>query len=115
MTTETPGRRSYWDGRSAAYLGHYGDGGGACYWAVMAVGPDGDTWPWIRSAVRGEPGCACPRCAPHERLGPLPHRYTAQLAPVAPVARCGRPRTDGKPCRAWVATPGDACWWHRRR
>jgi hypothetical protein len=29
------------------------------------------------------------------------------------LARCGRPRTDGRPCRTRVTDPGDACMWHQ--
>lgn len=89
----------------AAYLGHR-------LWAATACHPDGSTWPWALTDDRDAPaGCCCPRCAPHDQAGPLPPRYTARLASVAP--RCGRPRADGQPCRAWVATPGAACRWHR--
>jgi plasmid stabilization system protein ParE len=27
--------------------------------------------------------------------------------------RCGRPRSNGRPCRCTVARPGDACLFHR--
>ena len=64
-------------------------------------------------------GDACPRCAPHEQLGPLPRtvharviRVTSGLPALPP--RCGRPTSaDGHPpCRMRVAEPGDACRWH---
>lgn len=34
---------------------------------------------------------------------------------AAVIARCGRPTRSGRPCRAMVAAPGDACAHHRQR
>lgn len=48
----------------------------------------------------------------HELTGPLPPDITARVTSPA-VPRCGRPRTDGAPCRSLVGAPGDVCAWHR--
>lgn len=75
-----------------------------------AVATDGTAWPWLVSPAGddADQGCHCRNCAPHDQLGTLPERYR-------PVARCRRPRRDGKPCRTPVARPGVACANHRDR
>lgn len=88
------------------------------YAATVCITPDGGRVLWLL-ANRGhikdgdEFGCSCQRCAPHEHPDrPIPPRMTAALdRPTQP--RCGRPRTDGQPCRTLVARDGLACHWHR--
>lgn len=72
--------------------------------AVEAIDPDGSVSLWLFDPAAGDDdpaGCGCPSCAPHEQLG----------RPVPP-ARCGRPRTDGRPCLAPVARAGEPCSHH---
>lgn len=50
--------------------------------------------------------------APHEQDGPLPDEWRQRVH--GPMAfRCGRRRSDGKPCRTQVRHHGDPCAWHR--
>jgi hypothetical protein len=75
------------------------------------IGPDGEAWPLIAddrligSTPRPDPA----DLAPHEQLGPAGADAVWELM----VIRCGRPRSDGRPCRAVVRKRGDACWQHR--
>lgn len=53
---------------------------------------------------------------PHEQQGPLPEHWRHRVDQVFARRnwpRCGRPRKDGRPCRAPVARHGQHCSWHR--
>lgn len=94
------------DERTALDLGN----GWRAAWCVNA---DGTRTPWLvrrLCSAREDPavhGCADACCAPHERQGPPPERFTVRLD------RCGRPCRDGLPCRRRVSG-GGPCWQHRR-
>ena len=85
------------------------DGG---YLLAWCVGPDGSRQPWVISPAgdAAEHGCSCSECCPHEQFGPMPTSILRR-AHSYPF-RCGRPRSDGKPCRMIVRRAGDACDWH---
>lgn len=93
------------------------DVGGGHRSAFVAVTADGRDVLWLVDHDHADDsddadyGCACQRCAPHERTGPLPAHVRGLVARAKP--RCGRPRADGRPCRNVVATCGDACHHHR--
>ena len=82
------------------------------YQAVEAVTPTGDRTLWLMAPLcrsceeTTQHGDASARSAPHDQEGQLPARFR----PKPP--RCGRPRSNGKPCRQWVDAEGDACTWH---
>lgn len=50
---------------------------------------------------------------PHEKPGELPQTIRERIR--GDRARCGRPRADGKPCRAPAPEPGRGCYWHQDR
>lgn len=52
------------------------------------------------------------RWPPHELQGRMSQSWRSRIA-AAPV-RCSRPTRNGRPCRAIVAEPGDACVHHRQ-
>jgi hypothetical protein len=79
---------------------------------VELVDDNGDRWPWISPhhvPASGVDGCACHECAPHEQTGPMGAWHVADLM----AARCGRPRSNGRPCRSRVRERGEPCYWHR--
>ena len=47
----------------------------------------------------------------HERLGPVPVQWQRRIRQAQ--LRCGRPRSDGQPCRTPVARAGHSCANHR--
>lgn len=49
----------------------------------------------------------------HDELGPLPVEWRERIR-TAPIM-CGRPCSDGHPCRISVSRPGHACGWHRKQ
>lgn len=77
------------------------------------VQPDGSVTFWVLHARSDTYGCACARCVPHERTGPLPLELRDRLGLVH---RCGAPtRSTGLPCRSHVPGPGATCTVHQRQ
>ncbi|MEZ7240782.1 hypothetical protein ACWEQV_12600 [Rhodococcus aetherivorans] len=81
--------------------------------ASVCITPRGDASLWLVAHHDDGIGCACLDCAPHEHPSrPMPTRILAALD-ARTTLRCGRPRTDGQPCRTVVARRGATCRWHR--
>jgi hypothetical protein len=89
------------------------DVGAPDYVATVTVDRNGNETFWLaRKDLLGRPdadhGNENP---PHEKLGRLPPLIRDRI--WGDSLRCGRPTAAGKPCRTQVASPGEACYWHR--
>src|SRR5262245_13569110 len=87
------------------------DVGAPGYIATVAVAPDGGESLWLadtelldHDADLGNPNQR------HEKLGRLPQPIRDRI--WGDALRCGRPRSNGQPCRQRVAEPGHACSDH---
>lgn len=69
------------------------------YWLILTAGLD---------AAGTDHGATRP--PRHEGTKSLPHDLRDLFA-----HRCGRPRTDGQPCRQIVRHRDDACPWHQQQ
>ena len=91
------------------------DVGAPGYYVAICVNSKGEEWPWL--VCSAELLAAEQRLGKsyqlHELHGPLPDEYTDRLRRIR--FTCGRTTQAGRPCRARVGTPGDACGWHRDR
>jgi len=75
------------------------------------VDRDGTITFWLLGDHKGRHGCACRRCASHERTGPLPADLRDRLGLRH---RCGAAtRSTGQPCRSLVSERGLACAAHQ--
>jgi hypothetical protein len=81
--------------------------------AAVCVTEDGETVLWLVSAT--ELGADQPRAGnpnqPHEKLGRLPQSVRDRI--WGDSLRCGRPRSNGQPCRTRVNEPGQVCSFHQ--
>ena len=84
---------------------------------AWCVDPRGHAHPWLLDhAHHGRPGCACRRCAPHERPGhPIPAHMQQRLDALTSRRRCGRPTRTGRPCRQPVHPDATGCHHHQRQ
>jgi hypothetical protein len=82
------------------------------YVAAVCVDVDGADRLWLVSETELEAEYA--RCGradqPHEKLGRLPHAVRERI--WGDTLRCGRPRSNGQPCRQRVKEPGQTCAAH---
>ena len=78
-------------------------------WRIFtAIRPDGTDAYWlVANDAEGQTTVTTPD---HEQTGPLPARIREGIR----LHRCGAPRADGHPCRAYVSHHGDRCHWHAR-
>lgn len=80
---------------------------------AWGVAPNGDDVAWLvdeAEFLKGADAQQGNANQVHEQVGPLPAIWRHRIA-LAPH-RCGRARTDGRPCRQLVGAPGRTCAWH---
>lgn len=109
MTTSSENARWVDPARMACLCKHGAPG----FVVVVAVEPDGEESLWMcREELLGldgvDHGNPYPR---HELVGRLPRDVRERI--WDDQLRCGRPRSNGQPCRHKIAEPGGACGLHR--